>query len=65
MITEVVDGKRHRTYEFDDFAAKHPKEKIVDILQKTWRKMSTDGQKHALALPLSESAVALVKEALG
>src|SRR5262249_40124494 len=26
-------------HEFEDFAAKHPKEKVVDILQKTWRKM--------------------------
>lgn len=52
-------------YEFDDFAAKHPKEKIVDILQKTWRKMSADGHERALVLPLSERALELVKEALG
>jgi hypothetical protein len=52
-------------HEFDDFAAKHPKEKVIDILQKTWRKMSAEGQKQALALPLSANALALAKEALG
>jgi hypothetical protein len=52
-------------YEFEDFAAKHPKEKVIDILQKTWRKMSDAGHERALALPLSESAVKLVSEALG
>jgi hypothetical protein len=34
-------------------------------LQKTWRKMSEEGHEHALALPLSEKALAMVKEALG
>ncbi|HVW25453.1 MAG TPA: DUF4202 domain-containing protein [Polyangiaceae bacterium] len=52
-------------HELEEFAAKHPKEKVVDILQKTWRKMSDEGHRHAMALPLSMKALALVEEALG
>jgi hypothetical protein len=40
-------------HELDEFMAKHPQEKIVDILQKSWRKMSDEG--HALALALVTS----------
>jgi hypothetical protein len=50
---------------FDDFAAKHPRDKVIDIVQKTWRKMSEEGQAAALQLPLTDSALDLVKEALG
>ncbi|MBM1107742.1 DUF4202 domain-containing protein [Aurantibacter crassamenti] len=49
---------------FEPFAAKHPEEKTIDILQKTWRKMSEDGHEAALKLPLSKSAVALVTKAI-
>lgn len=52
-------------HELEEFAAKHPKEKVVDILQKTWRKMSDEGHRHALALPLSDEALSIVSEALG
>jgi len=52
-------------HEFDDFAAKHPREKVVDIVQKTWRKMSEAGHTRALELALSPSTLALVREALG
>jgi hypothetical protein len=48
----------------DDFAAKHPSEKVVDILQKTWVKMSDAGHEAALRLPLSDEARRLVGEAL-
>lgn len=51
-------------HELEEFAGKHPREKVVDILQKTWRKMSADGQRHALALPLSAGVKELVVEAL-
>ncbi|PSL20146.1 DUF4202 domain-containing protein [Shimia abyssi] len=34
---------------FAPFAAKHPHEKVVDIVQKTARKMSADGRTRALA----------------
>jgi len=33
---------------FEPFAAKHPEKKTIDILQKTWRKMSKKGQVAAL-----------------
>lgn len=49
---------------FAQFAAKHPKEKVIDILQKTWRKMSVTGQQAALNLSLAPSSMQLIKEAL-
>lgn len=52
-------------HEIDEFAAKHPDDKIVDILQKTWRKMSDRGHEAALALPFSDRVGALVGRALG
>jgi hypothetical protein len=49
--------------EFEDFARKHP-EKVIEIVQKTWKKMSARGRELALNLPLSEPALALVTRAL-
>jgi len=49
---------------FDEFAAKHSDEKIIDILQKTWKKMSEDGHAAALKIKFSEKSLALVKEAI-
>ena len=46
------------------FSAKHDPEKIVDILRKTWEKMSPRGREAALALELSEDARQLVERAL-
>jgi hypothetical protein len=51
-------------YYFDEFAAKHADEKIIDILQKTWKKMSTEGHEAALKINFSEKSLALVKEAI-
>ncbi|MCX2679194.1 DUF4202 domain-containing protein [Galbibacter sp. EGI 63066] len=51
-------------YYFEDFAAKHPDDKIIDILQKTWRKMSEKGQEAALKLPLDEKSTSLIQRAL-
>jgi hypothetical protein len=51
-------------HEIDEFAAKHPDDKIVDILGKTWRKMSDRGHSEALRLVLSERVKALLKKAL-
>ncbi len=47
-----------------DFAAKHDHAKMVGIVQKTWKKMSEEGQRHALGLPLHRSVRAIVDEAL-
>ncbi len=51
-------------YQFETFAVKHDDEKIVSIVQKTWKKMSEKGQKEALKLTLSERTLTLVKQAL-
>ena len=51
-------------YYFDEFAAKHTDEKIIDILKKTWVKMSDKGHAAALLLPFSEKSLALVKQAI-
>jgi hypothetical protein len=39
-------------YEFAEFAAKHEETKLIDILRKSWNKMSPAGHKAALALNL-------------
>ena len=52
-------------YYFDDFIAKHSDEKLVDIVQKTWGKMSEKSHEAALKLDLSEKALSIVKTALG
>ena len=51
-------------HELAPFAAKHPDDKVIDILQKTWPKMSAQGQREALALPLPAPLRALVEKAL-
>ncbi|MEP3837616.1 MAG: DUF4202 domain-containing protein [Algibacter sp.] len=51
-------------YYFEEFAAKHSDEKIIDILKKTWVKMSSKGHEAALALPFSDKSLALVKQAI-
>ena len=51
-------------YYFEDFSKKHSDEKIIDILQKTWRKMSEKGKKQALTLKFSPAASDLIKKAL-
>lgn len=49
---------------FEDFAAKHDDEKIIDIVKKTWAKMSPEGHEAALKLPLSNRSETLIQEAL-
>jgi hypothetical protein len=52
------------TYYFDDFAQGHDDDKLVDILRKTWAKMSDDGRRAALALNLQGRAAPLLTRAL-
>lgn len=52
-------------FELEDFAKKHEDDKVIDIIQKTWRKMSPRGHSLALGLPLTERSARLVTEALG
>ena len=51
-------------YYFEDFAEQHEEEKILDIIRKTWGKMSAEGHEAALKLPLSPESLALIKKAL-
>jgi Domain of unknown function (DUF4202) len=51
-------------YEMEEFSVKHADDKVVDILVKTWRKMSERGHTEALRLPFSERVGALVEKAL-
>jgi len=54
--------------EIGAFAAQHaeyPREKFVDILTKTWRKMSPRARELALGLDLPAAIAALVREAAG
>lgn len=48
----------------EDFATKHDEAKLIDIIQKTWNKMSDDGHNAALKLPFSDAMLALVNKAL-
>ena len=50
---------------FADFSQAHEPDKVVDILQKTWRKMSPRGQQAALGLKIPDAALKLVERALG
>jgi hypothetical protein len=51
-------------FEFDAFSRKYPAEKVLEIVQKTWKKMSPRGHELALKLPLSAHALELVTRAL-
>jgi tRNAThr (cytosine32-N3)-methyltransferase len=54
--------------EIQTFAAQHahyPRGKFIEILRKTWRKMSPAAQSAALGLALPPAIAALVREALG
>lgn len=53
--------------EIGDFAAQHadyPRDKFVNIIAKTWRKLSPAGRQAAGNLPLPEAIADLVREAL-
>ncbi len=48
----------------EDFASKHDEPKLIDIIQKTWNKMSESGHAAALTLPLSKHMLSLITKAL-
>ncbi len=51
-------------HQFEDLAAKEPEEKMLEILRKTWRKMTPTAQATARALPFSPRARTLLDRAL-
>ena len=50
--------------ELADFAAKHDEAKVVNIVARTWRKMSDRGRAEALKLELPPGARGLIEKAL-
>lgn len=51
-------------HELEEFSTKHSDDKVIDIIRKTWRKMSERGHSQALALALPPRAAELVSRAL-
>ena len=51
-------------YQLADLMAKTDPDKMVGILQKTWKKMSDAARTEALALPFTEAEDALIQKAL-
>jgi hypothetical protein len=52
-------------YYLDPFVHKHDREKMKNIIVKTWNKMSEKGQQEALKINFSPENLELIKEALG
>jgi hypothetical protein len=50
--------------QFMDLLSKTPREKMIEIVQKTWKKMGAAGRAAALALELPEEEKKLLQEAL-
>lgn len=51
-------------YYLDDFVLKHDEAKLIDIIQKTWAKMSDEGHEAALRIALSPHMQTLIGKAL-
>jgi len=51
-------------YYFESFAAKHKEDKIIDIVQKTWLKMSEECRKVALEITFSKNIVKILQKSL-
>jgi hypothetical protein len=51
-------------FQFAEFATKTDEPKVISILQKTWKKITTAAQEYALKLPFSERERTLIKRAL-
>jgi hypothetical protein len=52
-------------YQLADLVAKTERSKMIEILRKTWKKMSPFGREHALTLSFSEEEKVVIEEALG
>lgn len=51
-------------HELGEFARQHPDDKVIDIIAKTWGKMSDRAHQLALGLPLGSRELSLVQAAL-
>jgi Domain of unknown function (DUF4202) len=63
MLEDVICLVFLESY-FADFAPRHDEEKVIGILRRTWKKMSSRGHAAALELKLSPEGRALVEKAL-
>ena len=52
-------------YQFADIAREHSEEKVIGILQKTWKKMTPEAREVALGIELGPIEKGLVNRALG
>lgn len=52
-------------HQLSGFMAKHDETKVIDIVRKTWGKMSEQGREAALGITYSNTATALVHQAVG
>ena len=50
--------------QFEAFEKEHDENKIIDILRKTWGKMSEMGHELALGIPMSDTSKELIGKAL-
>lgn len=50
--------------QFAEFEKEHDEGKIIKILQKTWGKMSREGHRLALEIPMSGRPLELIEKAL-
>ncbi len=51
-------------YYFHDFAKQHPEEKLISIVQKTWKKMTIKGHEAAMKLDYAPEDLTLIQKAL-
>ncbi|WP_407431326.1 DUF4202 domain-containing protein [Arcticibacter sp.] len=51
-------------FQYDDLIRKLSEEKMINVLRKTWKKMSKDGHAAALQLPYSPEGSSLISKAL-
>ena len=51
-------------YYYEAFRQKHDDKKVIDIIQKTWKKMSEKGHQAALKITYSDKSLSLIQKAL-
>lgn len=51
-------------FQIEGFSAKHEDEKMIDIIRKTWAKMSDKAKEEALKLNYSERVLGLIKKSI-
>lgn len=52
-------------FQYEDFITKHEDEKVITILQRTWKKMSQAGRDAAISISFNPRGKELIEKALG